>query len=552
MTLAPAELIAMVVRCGRDPAATRSAGARTGAVARAASRRHSRPMIRAQASRGSTEGPLPMAALGPVPERAGLGDRARGLQRRRRRVGLLPARSRPLARLPLERGRPGGHLRRPADAVLRARALERRDPILKERIFGLTGQRGQPRRGRQGVLVVPRLDADALVDALALHVPAGGVPVRAPGRREPRAAASSIPSSSCVDTGDLRRRPLLGDHRRLRQGRARRPAASGSPSRNRGPDTATLDVLPTLWFRNTWSWGLRPRPSRRSRSTAARSSPSTRSSGDAVLLGASARPGRCSARTRRTPSGSGASAAARRIPRTGSTTTSSTAPRPSTPSSVGHQGRVALPARGPGRRDRDGRAAAGRERRDRQRRRSTPSMSARAREADEFYAELTPAGASDDEALVLRQALAGMLWSKQFYHYDVAALARRRSRPARRRRSRAARPQPRLDASEQHRRDLDARQVGVPVVRGLGPGLPLRRARPRRPGVRQGAADPAAAASGTCTPTGSCPPTSGRSATSTRRCTPGRRCACTRSTAAATTSSSSASSTSCCSTSPGG
>src|SRR3990170_662561 len=25
---------------------------------------------------------------------------------------------------------------------------------------------------------------------------------------------------------------------------------------NRGPDTATLDVLPTLWFGNTWSWGL--------------------------------------------------------------------------------------------------------------------------------------------------------------------------------------------------------------------------------------------------------------------------------------------------------
>ena len=40
-------------------------------------------------------------------------------------------------------------------------------------------------------------------------------------------------------------------------------------------------------------------------------------------------------------------------------------------------------------------------------------------EADEFYAELTPAGASADEALVLRQALAGMLWSKQFYHYDI-------------------------------------------------------------------------------------------------------------------------------------
>ena len=24
---------------------------------------------------------------------------------------------------------------------------------------------------------------------------------------------------------------------------------------NRGPEAATLHVLPTLWFRNTWSWG---------------------------------------------------------------------------------------------------------------------------------------------------------------------------------------------------------------------------------------------------------------------------------------------------------
>ena len=23
---------------------------------------------------------------------------------------------------------------------------------------------------------------------------------------------------------------------------------------NHGPDEATIDVLPTLWFRNTWSW----------------------------------------------------------------------------------------------------------------------------------------------------------------------------------------------------------------------------------------------------------------------------------------------------------
>ncbi|MCA1840937.1 MAG: glucosidase [Actinomycetota bacterium] len=40
-------------------------------------------------------------------------------------------------------------------------------------------------------------------------------------------------------------------------------------------------------------------------------------------------------------------------------------------------------------------------------------------EADEFYAKLTPHDATEDEAMVMRQAFAGMLWSKQFYHYDI-------------------------------------------------------------------------------------------------------------------------------------
>ncbi|MGE3317089.1 MAG: glucosidase, partial [Planctomycetaceae bacterium] len=46
-------------------------------------------------------------------------------------------------------------------------------------------------------------------------------------------------------------------------------------------------------------------------------------------------------------------------------------------------------------------------------------LAERRREADEFYAEITPESLSDDEASVMRQALAGMLWTKQFYHYDV-------------------------------------------------------------------------------------------------------------------------------------
>jgi hypothetical protein len=40
-------------------------------------------------------------------------------------------------------------------------------------------------------------------------------------------------------------------------------------------------------------------------------------------------------------------------------------------------------------------------------------------EADEFYATVTPAHLSEDAKNVSRQALAGLLWSKQFYYYDV-------------------------------------------------------------------------------------------------------------------------------------
>jgi hypothetical protein len=50
----------------------------------------------------------------------------------------------------------------------------------------------------------------------------------------------------------------------------------------------------------------------------------------------------------------------------------------------------------------------------------TRVVAERQAEADAFYAELTPSAASSDEAAVMRQAFAGLLWSKQFYHYNVA------------------------------------------------------------------------------------------------------------------------------------
>jgi Glycosyl hydrolase family 63 C-terminal domain len=42
----------------------------------------------------------------------------------------------------------------------------------------------------------------------------------------------------------------------------------------------------------------------------------------------------------------------------------------------------------------------------------------RLRESDEFYQSVTPASVSKDAANVMRQALAGMLWSKQFFFFD--------------------------------------------------------------------------------------------------------------------------------------
>jgi Mannosylglycerate hydrolase MGH1-like glycoside hydrolase domain len=46
-------------------------------------------------------------------------------------------------------------------------------------------------------------------------------------------------------------------------------------------------------------------------------------------------------------------------------------------------------------------------------------MHVRRAQADEFYRAITPASATEDEARIMRQALAGMLWSKQFFGFDV-------------------------------------------------------------------------------------------------------------------------------------
>jgi hypothetical protein len=46
-------------------------------------------------------------------------------------------------------------------------------------------------------------------------------------------------------------------------------------------------------------------------------------------------------------------------------------------------------------------------------------LASRLADANEFYERITPKNLSEDERRVHRQALAGMLWSKQFYYFDL-------------------------------------------------------------------------------------------------------------------------------------
>src|SRR5689334_2121684 len=161
-----------------------------------------------------------LEALGAVPRRAPVGHRGRGLLREGHALRVVHARARPEPRLPVGRGRhPRAHRPR-GPALLRAGAVERARPDLEGAPVRAHRARGQSRRGREGGLPLPRLHTHALVHEGALQVPAGGVPVRETDRGEPP------PRRERARVRDRRHRrvrrwPLLGRDRRVRQGLAR-------------------------------------------------------------------------------------------------------------------------------------------------------------------------------------------------------------------------------------------------------------------------------------------------------------------------------------------
>src|SRR6266545_1364249 len=282
-----------------------------------------------------------------------------------------------------------------------------RDPILKERIFGLTGTQGN--HGEDAKEYWWYLDS---------------TPTHSWMRWRYMYAQAEFPYTWLVEEnrsrGKNEREFELADTGIFDDGwywEITADYAKASPDdvlirirvRNNGPETATIDVLPTLWYRNTWSWGLdgsKPELRLENGSIVGTSTLSGEGSPEALF---------CENETN----------AERLFGVPGSTPY----PKDGINDHVVHGAASVNP-------DQTGTKAAFRYRLEvgagettviRLRLQDEAGVgsdfddvsAAREAEADEFYAELTPAGASDDEALVLRQALAGMLWAKQFYHLDV-------------------------------------------------------------------------------------------------------------------------------------
>ena len=197
-------------------------------------------------------------------------------------------------------------------------------------------------------------------------------------------------------------------------------------------------MLPQLWFRNTWSWddGCAKPALRCTRQTASIGGAAPRA-GRLPAVSPTAARSCCSATTRPTSGGC-----------TGSETRSGYFKdafheyvvhgnrEAVNPAQHGHQGGGALRARA---------CPAGGERHvrlrlDRSTRHASPSpISTRSSSSGGARPmSSTPICrtdiADDDARRVQRQAFAGMIWSKQFYYYDVPRVAGRRSRASRRRR----------------------------------------------------------------------------------------------------------------------
>ena len=294
-----------------------------------------------------------------------------------------------------------------------------RDPILKERLFGLTN--GEGSHGEDVKELYYYLDAvPSYAYARMLYkLPQAAYPYQWLIDENARRRGSAAMEFELIDTG------IFDDDRyfdiEVEYAKAEvDDVLMRATIHNRGPEQATIHVLPQAWFRNTWSW------------SAGAEKPSLKDQGDGVVLARHAALGtflvrfehadrllfcdnefefRSTVRWQR---------CARPFQGCLPRICRSQPGRSGEPCRRRHQGRWTLRARdpGPGQHHDLRPALAGQQ---------GPSgltgfddvFTRRIAEADAFYAALQRSIADEDMRRIQRQAFAGMLWSKQFYNLDV-------------------------------------------------------------------------------------------------------------------------------------
>jgi len=298
----------------------------------------------------------------------------------------------------------------------------RRDPILKERLFGLTGSEGNHGEDvKEYYFYVDSTPTHSYMKFLYKY-PQAAFPY-AQLVEENRRRSRHDPEYELVDTG-------IFDENRYFDVAVEYAKADVEDMliritvTNRGPEAASMDLLPTIWFRNTWSWAPEaPRPAltraEGPRPAFAIEEPqygrrwlhcdaapallfTNNETNTERLFGC-----RCGERYTKDafhrhlidgepdavdPAERGTKGAARYaldVPAGASITV-----------------RLRLDDAAPGAGDPFDAAF-------------DELFEQRRREADEFYATVIPEEVSDDARNVARQACAGLLWSKQYYHYVV-------------------------------------------------------------------------------------------------------------------------------------
>ena len=299
------------------------------------------------------------------------------------------------------------------------------DPILKERFFGLTGNEGN--HGEDVKEYWWQLDATPshAWNVMRYHYPQRAFPyddlVRANAQRTQHDSEYEL-----LDTG------VFDDDRYWRvEITIAKSSVDGAVmvvrATNEGPERATLHLLPTIWFRTTWSWGAAP----------GRAEPPARPSlslqGETIVA-EHERVGTYALRGERTNEAAPRAlfcdneTNTRRLwgtdgplyPKDGINDHVIAGAATVNPANTGTKAalwyqRDAAPGETIEIRVRIGPLAEV----------TGPAsdidalLTTRHAEADAFYDQVIPAQTTDEERLIARQAFAGLLWSKQWYHIDM-------------------------------------------------------------------------------------------------------------------------------------